>query len=77
MYKKFIRLMGACLIAMSVSLATLAQDDELEEENGDPGDGDGALPVDGGVSLLLGAGAAYAVIRLRSEKKKENRQVEL
>jgi hypothetical protein len=77
MYNKFIRLMGACLIAMSVSLATLAQDDELGEENGDPGDGDGSVPVDGGVSLLFAAGAAYAVIRLRSVKNKERSQVEL
>jgi hypothetical protein len=31
----------------------------------DPQDGDGAIPVDGGLSLLLAAGAAYGARRLR------------
>jgi hypothetical protein len=30
----------------------------------DPADGDGTVPVDGGLSLLLAAGAAYAGRRL-------------
>ena len=38
--------------------------EELEVENGDPGDGDGSVPVDGGLSLLLAAGAAYGAYRL-------------
>jgi hypothetical protein len=32
----------------------------------DPADGDGTVPVDGGVSLLLAAGAAYGIKRMRS-----------
>jgi hypothetical protein len=39
--------------------------EELEVENGDPGDGDGSVPVDGGLSLLLAAGAAYGAYRLK------------
>ena len=30
----------------------------------DPADGDGTVPVDGGLSLLMAAGAAYAGRRL-------------
>jgi hypothetical protein len=33
----------------------------------DPADGDGTVPVDGGLSLLLAAGAAYAGRRLYRE----------
>ncbi len=32
----------------------------------DPADGDASVPVDGGVSLLLAAGAAYGIKRMRS-----------
>ena len=35
----------------------------------DPGDGDGAVPVDGGLSILLAAGAAYGVRGLRRRKE--------
>ena len=31
----------------------------------DPADGDGTVPVDGGLSLLLAAGAAYGIGRMR------------
>jgi hypothetical protein len=33
-------------------------------QSDDMGDGDGTVPVDGGLSLLLAAGAAYAGRRL-------------
>ena len=36
----------------------------------DPADGDGTVPVDGGLSLLLAAGAAYAGRRLYQRKAK-------
>jgi hypothetical protein len=52
-------------------LSVLTQHDDADGEalNGlsqtDPGDGEGtAVPVDGGLSLLLAAGAAYAGRRL-------------
>jgi hypothetical protein len=32
----------------------------------DPADGDGTVPVDGGITLLLAAGAAYGMLRVRS-----------
>jgi hypothetical protein len=34
----------------------------------DPADGDGTVPVDGGLSLLLAAGAAWGIGRYRQEK---------
>jgi hypothetical protein len=34
----------------------------------DPADGDGTVPVDGGLSLLLAAGAALGIARYRQDK---------
>jgi hypothetical protein len=31
----------------------------------DPADGDGTVPVDGGITLLLAAGAAYGARRMK------------
>jgi hypothetical protein len=42
-------------------------DDPMETENNGPAPG--PLPVDGGLSLLLAAGAAYGARRLRRRKK--------
>ena len=37
----------------------------------DPADGDGTVPVDGGLSLLLAAGAAYGIQSMRKRAKRE------
>ncbi len=37
----------------------------------DPADGDGTVPVDGGLSLLLAAGAAYGVGWMRRRHSDE------
>lgn len=50
------------LVAIAVPLIGLAQ--------GDPG-GDPDAPIDGGLSLLLAAGAAYGVKKYRDNKKQE------
>ena len=52
--KKFIRIFCILLIA---SIPVLAQEEELGTETGGPDPG--AVPVDGGLSLLLAAGAAF------------------
>jgi len=39
--------------------------DDLISTPGDTDDGDGTVPVDGGLTLLLAAGAAYGARRLR------------
>lgn len=53
------------LILLICSLNAFSQID-------DPADGDGTVPVDGGVSLLLAAGAAYGVRKMRSRQGKKN-----
>ena len=52
--KKFIRIL--CLL-MIASMPVLAQEEELGTETGGPDPG--AVPVDGGLSVLLAAGAAF------------------
>ncbi len=55
------------LLNVSVGVA-FSQEEELGVENGpDPG----AVPVDGGLSLLLAAGAAYGGNRLFRKSQKE------
>ena len=44
------------MILLALHLNAFSQDD--------PSDGDGLVPIDGGISLLLAAGAAYAGRRL-------------
>jgi hypothetical protein len=38
----------------------------------DPADGDGTVPVDGGITLLLAAGAAYASRRFVVKKPRKS-----
>jgi hypothetical protein len=38
----------------------------------DPADGDGTVPVDGGISLLLAAGAAYGARRMKRQIRKSS-----
>jgi hypothetical protein len=37
----------------------------------DPADGDGTVPVDGGLSLLLAAGAAYGIQSMRKRAEQD------
>ncbi len=66
---KFIRIL--CLL-MIASLPVLAQEEELGSETGGPDPG--AVPVDGGLSLLLAAGAAYGGRRLYRQGAKKKRR---
>ena len=64
--KKIIRILCILMIA---SMPVLAQEEELGTETGGPTPGD--VPVDGGLSLLLAAGAAFggrALYRQRAKK---------
>jgi hypothetical protein len=38
----------------------------------DPADGDGTVPVDGGITLLLAAGAAYGARRFLVKKPRKS-----
>ena len=44
------------ILLLTISINAFSRDD--------PSDGDGTVPIDGGISLLLAAGAAYAGRRL-------------
>ncbi len=44
------------------------------QDPGDPSSDDPAVPVDGGLSLLLAAGAAYAGQKLYRKETKEGRK---
>ena len=59
-------------ILMIASLPVLAQEEELGTENG-PAMGD--VPVDGGLSLLLAAGAAIGGRRLYRQGAKKRQRV--
>lgn len=53
-----------CILMIFCSLQAMSQ-------AGDPADGDGVtgdVPVDGGLSLLLAAGAAYGARRVRRRR---------
>ncbi|MFY7792917.1 MAG: PID-CTERM protein-sorting domain-containing protein [Chitinophagaceae bacterium] len=57
-----------CWLFISMSQPLQAQDP------GDPSSDDPAVPVDGGLSLLLAAGAAYAGQKLYRKETKEGRK---
>lgn len=64
------RIIRILCILMIASLPVMAQDEELGTEAPDPGS---SVPIDGGLSLILAAGAAYGGRRLyRSGIKKSN-----
>lgn len=50
------------ILTLLISLNAFSQDD--------PADGDGTVPVDGGISILLLAGAAYGVKRVKEYRKR-------
>ena len=52
-----------CILCVFIALQANAQGD-------DPLDGDGQVPVDGGITLLLAAGAAYGGRRLQLQAKR-------
>lgn len=58
--------MSAFLLFISISVPLLAQTPD------DPSIDDPAVPVDGGLSLLLAAGAVYGVRRVRRRSKRED-----
>ena len=67
--KKFIRILCILMIA---SLPVMAQEEELGSETGGPDPG--AVPIDGGLSLLLAAGAAFGGRRLYRQGAKQRQK---
>ena len=67
LYKSLLKTATMCMIAMVLSVGAFAQpggDDDL-------GDADENVPIDGGLSLALAAGAGYLVKRRHDAKKKK------
>jgi hypothetical protein len=69
--KKFIRILCIMLIA---SLPVLAQEELGSEVDTLPPGFGGDIPVDGGLSLLLAAGAAFGGRRLYRQGAKKNQR---
>lgn len=62
MKTKFLRVIGVLTITMFIAMPVMAQDDFDEPEND--------IPIDGGITLLLAAGAGYGAKKLRDNRKK-------
>ena len=62
MKTKFLRVIGVLTIAMFIAMPVMAQDHFDDVEND--------VPVDGGITLLLAAGAGYGAKKLRDNRKK-------
>jgi hypothetical protein len=56
------------LIIMLISIHTA-----MAQDPGDPSADDPAAPLDGGISLLMVAGAAYGARRLKRNKEEEKK----
>ena len=61
----------------AIDFSSTYNDEEPSDEGGSadaPGFGDdiGDVPIDGGISLLVGAGFAYGAARLRKKKEEDN-----
>ena len=58
------------VLALSVSAVVVKAQGGPGDPGADPGGAGGAVPVDGGLSLLLGAGVAYGVKKGYDYRKK-------
>jgi hypothetical protein len=68
--QKIIRVLFILLMVMTMNLSNaLASTDPDDPSLNDPAD----IPVDGGISLLLAAGAVYGVRRLKRVAGKEEK----
>jgi hypothetical protein len=68
--KKIIRVLFVLLMVMTMNLSNALATSDPD----DPSPNDPAVPVDGGITLLLAAGAAYAGRRLYRKETKAQRK---
>lgn len=66
MKTKLLRVTGVLAIVMLIAMPVMAQDDFDEPEND--------IPIDGGITLLLAAGAGYGAKKLRDNRKKQQQK---
>ncbi|HMZ45317.1 MAG TPA: hypothetical protein PLU36_00795 [Chitinophagaceae bacterium] len=62
MKTKFLRVIGLLAIVMLIAMPVIAQDNFPDPEDD--------IPIDGGLTLLLAAGAGYGAKKLRDKKRK-------
>jgi hypothetical protein len=67
MKKKFYKISLVLMLMTVIPFSAMAQDD--------PGEGPDA-PIDGGLSVLIAAGAAYGVKKYREHKKQQEHKEE-
>jgi hypothetical protein len=65
--KKIVKPLFIFVVMTGLHIAVKAQD----QDTGAPNPGDDPAPIDGGISLLVAAGAAYGVKKYRDGRKKE------
>ena len=68
--KKIIRVLFVLLMVMTMNLSNVLASSDPD----DPSPNDPAVPIDGGITLLLAAGAAYAGRRLYRKETKARRK---
>ena len=66
MKTKLLRVAGVLAIVMLIAMPVMAQDDFGDPEND--------IPIDGGITLLLAAGAGYGAKKLRENRKKQQQK---
>lgn len=62
MKTKLLRVIGVLAIIMLIALPVIAQDNFPEPEDD--------IPIDGGITLLLAAGAGYGAKKLKEKRRK-------
>ncbi|GMV78572.1 MAG: hypothetical protein AMXMBFR79_17030 [Chitinophagaceae bacterium] len=62
MKTKLLRVTGVLVIIMLIAIPVMAQDNFPEPEDD--------IPIDGGITLLLAAGAGYGAKKLKEKRRK-------
>ncbi|GMV77965.1 MAG: hypothetical protein AMXMBFR79_10980 [Chitinophagaceae bacterium] len=66
MKTKLLRVAGVLAIAMLIAMPVMAQDNFPEPEDD--------IPLDGGLTLLLAAGAGYGAKKFRDNRKQQQKK---
>lgn len=69
-YRNATKAFGLFLFMVIITISSFAQPSD-DDDNGFGGDADTAVPIDGGLSLLLAAGAGYVAKKAHDSRKKK------
>ena len=75
MKKQFLRYFKHAFLVL-VMLITVNLSQAQIDSTGNPDDNDVAVPFDGGISVLLAAGVAVGIKKVRDERKKQKAPLE-